>query len=303
MKKKFRNLFIELYTIYYKILKLLNIDCVVTYYYNPPFRKKNFGDKLNMLIMRFFNKTIINYSYLKNYNGKVLFLIGSTLNSIKEIPLTNDVLVFGSGNHFNEPKQNHKRVNVKYLYIRGLLSKDNLNLSNEVNSKIRLGDLGLILSRIFPQKNINKVYDYCIFPHFSQYETIERYNFFITKTGGILVSPLWSPIKIIKLLNQSKHVFSSSLHGIIVSDSFNIPNTWTNFEISSNKEIIKQIDNFKFYDYYSTFNISPKPYLFDLENVYDSLSIKSKHSNYYFEQINNVKSNLYSDFKNFIKNI
>ncbi len=303
MKKKLRNIFIELYTIYFKILKLLNIDYVVSYYYSPPLRKKNFGDNLNHLVIRFFNRRIINYSYLKNYSGKVVFLIGSTLNSIKDIPLRNDIFVFGSGNHYNFPNENHRPINPNYICVRGLLSKDNLKLSNEVNSKIKLGDLGLILSIIFPQKNINKVYNYSILPHFSQYKTIKRYKPIIKKTGGILVSPHWPPIKIIKILTKSKQVFSSSLHGLIVSDSYNIPNTWTNFVISSNKNLIRQIDSFKFYDYYSTFNNSPKPYLFDLENINQSLSMKSQQSNYYFEQINNIKFNLYNDFKNFIKNI
>ena len=63
----------------------------------------------------------------------------------------------------------------------------------------------------------------------------------------------------ISQLTECQFILSSSLHGLIMADSFGIPNQWM---VLSDKVEGK---NFKFYDYYSVFDM-PAPDFVTLED-------------------------------------
>ena len=63
----------------------------------------------------------------------------------------------------------------------------------------------------------------------------------------------------ISQLTECEFILSSSLHGLIMADSFGIPNQWM---VLSDKVEGK---NFKFYDYYSVFDM-PCPDFITLDN-------------------------------------
>lgn len=78
------------------------------------------------------------------------------------------------------------------------------------------GDPALLMSTLFPEfKNEEKIYDYIIIPNIGEMKCFTMYK------NVVLPTLPWN--EIVKKINQSKLVISSSLHGIIVAESFEIP--------------------------------------------------------------------------------
>ena len=67
--------------------------------------------------------------------------------------------------------------------------------------------------------------------------------------GSILINVNDEPLEVIKQLAQCRTVISSSLHGLIVADSFGIPNMHVLF---SDRPLG---DGYKFDDYYSAYGV------------------------------------------------
>ena len=79
----------------------------------------------------------------------------------------------------------------------------------------------------------------------------ERY-----KNKIILISPLNSPRKVVRSIKKCEYIISSSLHGLIIADAFNIPNRrWVD------RKTMPDIDfyNRKFWDYYSSIDVKEDP--------------------------------------------
>ena len=117
-----------------------------------------------------------------------------------------------------------------------------------------MGDPGLLAMFLFNLSGIQKKYTLCIIPHY------------IDKNLKILENLKIKNSKILNITDENnfmyqlakcKRVISSSLHGLILSDSLIIPN----IRIILSDKIAG--GNFKYNDYYSSFNLKPQKY-FDL---------------------------------------
>lgn len=117
------------------------------------------------------------------------------------------------------------------------------------------GDPALLLPLLYRPKSTLKTYKIGIIPHYVDYEEIKK----------MVDSFLYSDIKVINLLNNNvedvvdeivncERIISTSLHGVIVANAYDIPTMWWKF---SNKLIG---DDVKFYDYFESlemFNVKP----------------------------------------------
>jgi hypothetical protein len=61
------------------------------------------------------------------------------------------------------------------------------------------------------------------------------------------------PLQILEKIRAAEFVFSSAMHGLIAADSLHVPNAWLKLSDELRGE------DFKFRDYYSVFNIEPRP--------------------------------------------
>lgn len=200
------------------------------YYYNI---NDNFGD---LITPYFLNKFCDRDSFEFDFSNKKPKIIscGSIMRLCDE-----NTIVWGSGiRHIN---QNINKGIIKS--VRGPLTRKRL-LEIECYCPPIYGDPGLLLPLYyFPV--IEKKYKLGIIPHYIHYDTVYKmYN-------GI------EDIKVIKLINKDIEVvindilscektISSSLHGIIISDAYNIPNKWVKF----NDDIYG--DDTKYYDYFES---------------------------------------------------
>ncbi|MGX7042401.1 polysaccharide pyruvyl transferase family protein [Leuconostoc holzapfelii] len=111
----------------------------------------------------------------------------------------------------------------------------------------------------------NQIEKILIVPHFEDFNDEKLQKFYDDKRFEI-VDVREEPEKVIKKLSSASFILSSSLHGLVISDSYKIPNALYN--ISDNMRF------FKYDDYYSATN-REKLVVDDFINLLDDLIIES----------------------------
>lgn len=135
--------------------------------------------------------------------------------------------------------------------MRGVLTRESLGL----DSNTPLGDLGLIADTLIPIKRpLVKSYHVGIVPHFRDKgdswvkHVSENFN------GRVaIVDVERSAESVANEISKCDLIVSSSLHGIIVADAFDIPSVWC--ELSD--KVVG--GGFKFRDYGSSIDIDLQP--------------------------------------------
>lgn len=105
----------------------------------------------------------------------------------------------------------------RYLAVRGNLTADALGLGHDIPR----GDPGLLAREVYgePRRGRGVVY----VPHFSELTGWDRLTRFCDVLGADLVLPTARPAEVIREIAAAEVVYSASLHGIIVADSYGIP--------------------------------------------------------------------------------
>ena len=231
----------------------MNIWCGKIYH-------NNWGDDLNYyFIQNITNKKIIVYSNSKvsNLSGKINYLcIGSTISW-----LTNSKTVIWGGGIISDEIKILTNYPYKVLAVRGPLTRKYL-LDRDIECPEVYGDPALLLPYFYKPK-VNKKYKVGIIPHIADKENIYVHNFISNYGNDVKLIDIVNYINWYDVINEiceCEFIISSSLHGIIVSDAYNIPNLWIEL---SNKIIGNR---FKYKDYYMSVNKSViTPYIIDKE--------------------------------------
>lgn len=202
----------------------------------------NFGDDLNLFLVELITgKKVIPYIYSisSRIKNKINYLcIGSII-----CQLTNEKsIIWGSG--VLSPTDELPQKPLKVTAVRGPLTRDFL-LKKGVDCPEIYGDPALLLSRFYQPKELIKKYRMGIIPHYvdKNHPFLDVYR----KADDILVLDVqkYGSFKsFINNLCSCQFIASSSLHGLIISDSYSIPNVWVQF---SDKIIGGR---FKFEDYF-----------------------------------------------------
>lgn len=158
-------------------------------------------------------------------------------------------IVIWSAGFITTPTGREKPIrNMEVVSVRGKLSKMWVErlLNREVSCTV--GDAGLLSSLLVG--NVEKRYSLGIIPH--RREKDEPFYEELNKSidNSVIIDVEGSdPIETIRMIASCDCIISSSLHGLIIADSFCIPN----------KHIILTDklsgDGFKFRDYYSSYDI------------------------------------------------
>ena len=213
----------------------------------------NFGDDINYALVKYLsnNKYVINIRRNILFEKKLNILNYACIGSIIDTYLNKNTIVWGSGSM--EGKIENAEKPLKICSVRGPLTRQVL-LKNGIDCPENYGDPALLLPMIFPCKQ-EKKYKYGLIPHICDYKlpniSIFREKY---KESAIIIDLKnyvdWHDIVI--QINQCEYIISSSLHGLIISDAYGIPNIW--IKLSNN--IIG--GNFKFLDYFASVNREQK---------------------------------------------
>lgn len=131
-------------------------------------------------------------------------------------------------------------------------------LKNARNVKIRsevLGDPGLLSSELL--SGTQKKYDLGIVPHYVDKNNLP--NIDLKERSYTIIDVNDDPLECVRNISECRTILSSSLHGLIIADSFHIPN----------KQLIisRELGSYKFKDYYSAYDIENNKPLRDLQII------------------------------------
>lgn len=201
--------------------------------------QSNLGDELNFYIIKSLSpKPLFNLSNIFTKRHENIMAIGSIIESH-----TNKYsIIWGSGAMLGGShilKEKPKKV----LAVRGPLTREYL-LSQDIECPEIYGDPALLLPKIYQPKVIKK-YKLGVIPHYVDFDNENLAN--LKQDPEVRIIDLknykeWQ--NVIDEICECEFIISSSLHGLIISDAYNITNLWIKL---SNK--IKG-DNFKYLDYF-----------------------------------------------------
>lgn len=189
----------------------------------------NFGDSLTPLLLEKFADITTVWAPVENAH---MIVVGSIL---EQLPDRWDGTIVGAGR-----LHAHSHVDLSHatvLALRGQLSAEG------VTGDFALGDPGLLCSELLPHVD-EKRFDLTVVPHWSDRELAKRF----AHLHPHVIDSAADPMSVIADIAASKKIVSSSLHGIILADSFRIPRRAERFP---NINATYEGGDFKFNDYSS----------------------------------------------------
>lgn len=229
----------------------------------------NMGDLLNKdMIEKVFQVKIVN---TKDIYGTNISGIGSYLSSLlysnsrksrlKQTLirpfLSKEYYVWGTGfiKYPKTPDNNFLFKNVHICALRGQLSKDRVEKILGKQLDVPLADGGLLADR-WVGESVQKKYDIGIIPHFKEQDSAVIGSLKNHYPNATVINLRESPLQVVRQIAECRTVLSSSLHGLIVSDSFHIPNRHIMLYDYGERALG---DGYKFADYYSSFGLQDEP--------------------------------------------
>lgn len=190
----------------------------------------NFGDLLTKLIVEQLVKDEIEHSV---DDGKFV-----TLGSVMNIVTPNDT-VWGTG--VNGKALDHRIQKNDNIYnVRGPLSKKWLNERGVEVKDDLFFDPGILISKYYPKQEESDKQVVGLVAHYSNYDKLRK----MKRDESIsLINPDDDSINVLNQISKCHFVISSSLHGIVVAESYGIPSAYLKFSTIE--------PDFKFIDYYN----------------------------------------------------
>ncbi|MDB4272223.1 polysaccharide pyruvyl transferase family protein [bacterium] len=186
---------------------------------------KNWGDIISHLVLKYFSQSkklqpkdvfyFDEYGYQIRKNGKILS-IGSSMLFTQP-----DDIVWGTGCiDYGQIGKIPKKI----YAVRGPLTQNELSKQGIECPEV-YGDPALLFPEIYnPEKTIK--YEYGLIPHYIDYtdENSLKIIHNLSSQGVKIINITSGIFHFIDELIQCKNIMSSSLHGLIAADAYNIPN-------------------------------------------------------------------------------
>lgn len=211
---------------------------------NGSLRKENWGDDINYWFYKeIVDAKIISYdlSLMARFFHRPYYLgIGSLLTLF---PIDNAV-VWGSGVLSKDKKIIGKPKEIRA--VRGPLSRKRL-IEAGIDCPEVYGDPALLLPLYYAPK-VEKKFKLGIVPHYKDMNShLLESMYERTDVHIIKVRDYDNWLDVIDQINQCEKIASSSLHGLIVSEAYGIPNVWVKFDDYLS-------DDIKFHDFFLSMN-------------------------------------------------
>ncbi len=204
--------------------------------------KRNFGDYLSPLIVEAVSGKPVRYASLKEADMMAIGTILANEHKAKRFCFKRRIHIWGAG--CGQPEE---RFSARHYYhaVRGRETLHRIIGHPEVPA---LGDPGL-LAGMLVERPIRKRYRIGFVPHYVDHEHSAARAFAAVK-GVHSINVFDDPREVLRQIAACEFVVSSSLHGLVVSDAYGVPNA----RVRLSQGVI---DELKFVDYYSAFDLPP----------------------------------------------
>ena len=215
------------------------------------------SNKTRKLPIRFYSDILnvgdqLNLHILKHISNKEPFEVSSSLTphilgigSIAHLAGRGSYL-WGCGMIGISPAPLWRRISQsQVLALRGSLTLEAFTQRGYRFTNLPLGDPAVLMSRFYSPASCSKAFRLGIIPHYIHKQTLSP---LMASTDGniTLIDVQTSCHEFIDNMLSCDYILSSSLHGLILADTFEIPNKW----IKIKPDLFG--GDFKFHDYYST---------------------------------------------------
>jgi len=231
----------------------------------------NMGDQLNRLIIGRLLRLEVVPAGVKD--AEVLG-IGSHLSQLAESDPERHppIVVWGTG--FISRRSSGARLpgkDVDYRAVRGELSRRILEKKLGRPLDIPTGDPGLLTSLLFDEP-IPKRHKLAVIPHFRERDDARFQELARLTDDSVVIDLTGDPLTVIRQIAECECVISSSLHGLIVADSFGIPSLHVHVTDRVNG------DGFKFDDYYSAFDVEHRAVDLNTTKITDVGMVRDRYA-------------------------
>ena len=247
----------------FNLVSLIRYKSIPTYWWKGI---SNFGDIITPLLLNHFINITATWAPISKAN------LISTGSILEHIPPYWDGYILGTGKLIETSRLHLYTKTAKIISLRGPLS------AKGISGNYLLGDPGILANELVgPQE---KIYDLGIVPHWRDNNLAPRFlAMFKSPTICKVINPTDDPLEVIKQIGSCKRIVTSSLHGMIVADSFNIPR-----RVEYTNQLDKEGGDFKFRDYSATLKVK-----FESGKMFQ---VPRCH-------VNDVKFDVYDAFKEF----
>ena len=206
--------------------------------------QRNFGDYLSPLIVEAVSGRSVEYAPLKEAEMMAIGTILANEHKAKRYGFKRRIHVWGSG--CGQPEE---RFSARHFYhaVRG---KETFQRVLGQPAIPALGDPGLLAEMLV--KPPMKQHKIGFVAHYVDRDRPEAVAF-AAMEGVHAINVFEEPREVLRQIAACEFIVSSSLHGLVVADAYGVPNLRVRLSHGL-------IDELKFDDYYSAFNLSaPKP--------------------------------------------
>lgn len=222
-------------------------------------RRGNFGDELSPLVVSTLTGVPVKYSSLDDSD---LIACGSLA---QEIPEYYEGDVWGTGCLYRD-----KFTVAPMAKVHALRGKLTAMRFSHVRHDIPLGDVGLVCSSLWPANRWitedTQKHRLGLVPHYVDYDNAGVGEYLRKNSNVTVIDPCGNVLDVIRHIVHCDYIISSSLHGLVIADSYGIPNAWTAW---SDKVVG---GNFKFHDHVSIFGVNKiEPISFSCDDTTESL--------------------------------
>lgn len=231
----------------------------------------NFGDSLAPIILEHFTNAKTDWAAPSNSD---IVVTGSVLDILP--PHGWRGIVAGAGALIPWGSKVFHQIDLSQatvLGVRGPLTANLVLNAGWQSTDLVLGDPVLLVSELVPRLNLAK---FGVVPHCSDTELFarefaraEKYDY----ARPILIDPTWDPMVVVALISGCERIVSSSLHGLVVADSYGIPRRSEKFaDMETNSY---EGGDFKFRDYgasidqpieWGTLQVAPKDKIEEIQS-------------------------------------